>query len=708
MTIKKFAYSIIAALALLLCVVITSTGGGAVYASVASARPQTLQAMYEAQNVWEDLQGAAYDGQQLDLNVYNFDERKNVQIISFIEFCYSPFTAKQSDYGLYVYVYNPRGLDWTKKPAENKLQLRYAGKTTSHFDKYPLELLNTSNAAGYEGLFYKFKVVLSDTAKAAILSTLNSTARVYEVSGIELCDSRATNAIEYKIANTYTYTGFAKGYGADGTDTDTLNCTSSGLTTLTLDVHPTFYRPAGSNGKDAYTQDSLHSVYFSIPNEILNEYGGLSAIRATWLNAVTAPFLVTGNKTIYQSLERYIGQDIGYKNTAVGYSIYGAIGSDNHGNKNAQVAYNPPGYSYAENGNSFYGWKQSLTQLNGLFYAANGNANKYKVSSAALLDWLTDFTKRFATSNGLILDKYSPLLFKHVDENFIQMNINADDKHTLTSEKISQNWWQKIFGGSYVASHTTFDNIEAIHKVTDEDFKSNNNELNADKLYIDLSDYVKFKGFYDLATAADRTVFILRYQVSDYKAYEATEFAYGSALGTFTEKQIDTNAYFFQETANLDFDIIDVTCSKSDVKTVIACISSPKDILNPATPPLNTTTDTLWNKFLAFLGNMPWWAWVIVVVVVVSIVVGILSIFFPVVRRVLQVILKDLLAVFKVLWLIVSAPFRGIAALVKRGRECRERKRAEREKQEQTNNAQKKAKKPRKGKKKKNNNRRNN
>ncbi len=701
-TFKKLTYTIAAALVAALCFLILCESGGAHYASAALSSPQ---ATYEAQNVWNDLQSATYDGESIDLNLYNFDSKKNVQIISFVEFCYSPFTTKQDDFGLYVYVYNPRGLDWTEKPAENKIQFRYTGKTTTNFDKYPLQFLNKSEAAGYEGLFYKFKIVLSDTERTAILSTVNSSARVYEVSGIELCDSNNINATDYNISNIYTYTGYAKGYGADGTDTDTLSCTSDGLATLTLDVHPTFYRPDGSNGKDQYTQDSLQSVYFSIPNDILNEYGGLSAVHATWLNAVTSPFLVTGNKTIYQQLENYVGRDIGNtgRNKNVGYGIYGAYTTQGNSVLGdtyvyASIAYNP--------------WQtvndaRLLPQLNGLFYADSGNADNYKVSSENLLEWFIDFSERFgSTTDGLILDKYSPALFDNVDEKFTDMNIQADDKYSLTSEKISQDWWQKIFGGSYVSSHKTFDNIEAIHKVTDEDFKSGNTELICDNLYINNGDYLKFKAFYDLANVADKTVFLLRYQVSDYKAWEATEREYYERstilIGDKTdERTVDTNAYFFQETANLDFDIIDVTCNKGDIKTVIACISSPQDIVNPSTPPINTTTETWLDKILLWLSrllsNLPWWGWVILIAIVLGIVVGILSIFFPALR-----------GIFKVIWWFISAPFRGIAALVKRGRECRERKRAEREKQEQTNNAQKKAKKPRKGKKKKNNNRRNN
>ena len=94
-------------------------------------------------------------------------------------------------------------------------------------------------------------------------------------------------------------------------------------------------------------------------------------------------------------------------------------------------------------------------------------------------------------------------------------------------------------------------------------------------------------------------------------------------------------------------------------------------VTGPEQPPVvqPNEVEDWWKKLLDKLGEIPWWAWVLIIVAVVAIVVGVLSIFFPVLRGVLKVIGKIILAVFKVLWLIISAPFRGIAALVKRSSE---------------------------------------
>ena len=66
--------------------------------------------------------------------------------------------------------------------------------------------------------------------------------------------------------------------------------------------------------------------------------------------------------------------------------------------------------------------------------------------------------------------------------------------------------------------------------------------------------------------------------------------------------RIDTNAYFVQETVNLDFDIIDVTFTKDGVSTVIPVVSDPIDNIPGITPPANTTDDDFdWKTLLGII-----------------------------------------------------------------------------------------------------------
>lgn len=663
----KFEYTAAVVLAVLL---ITScfVGGGALQAraAVSASTSTEMQAAYEAQNVWEDLQEATIDGEKLDLTLYNFDEHKNVQVISFVEFCYSFYSNKQADYGLYVYVYNPRGLDWTQKPAMNKIQFRYGGASNSSYAKYALKYINRSNKDGYEGLFYKFKIDLTETERAAILKGVNSTERIYELSGIELY-SDGRNATEYKIANTFRYTGYAKGYGSINAENNTLKCTSDGLVTLSLDVHPTFYRPKGINDKNKYTQDSLHSVYFSIPNKILQEYGGLSEVHATWLNAITNWGVVTGNYDAYANVEKFINYEIpcsefGQPEEVEGLNYAFVSEYDSHYDPFQSSA---PQYR-GKTGYNFYwfaDWEKCtfINRLDYLFYSGSDidSADNYTVKSKELLNWFDSYTKKYHTEEALVLDKYSPHLFEKVDEDFTDAHISAGDKRTLKNFKISQTeWWEKLFGIERVETDY-YNGIEGIREITKEDFESDNADLICQKLYIDRSDYDDFKNFFNIATLSNETVFLLRYQVSDYISEEA------STIKCYGRNVQDTNSYFFKETVNLDFDIIDITCCKDGVNTVIACVMSPIDIVHDATKPVYTKSD-----------RTPWWAWVIIALVAFVVILVVLCVIFP---RIITPVLSALKTILKgILWLI-CLPFRGLAALFRTISKRRKQRRESRE-----------------------------
>jgi len=644
--IRRFAVFIFA-LFLCFATVICGWGNSSVYASA----DESVQSAFDNTNVLSDLEGSTVGGKTFDISDYPHDSDGKPQIISFVEFCYSYYADKQDDYGLYVYVYNPQDIAFDMATQRNKIQLTYGDKTS--YSKYVLEFLNYSTQAGYEGRFYKFKVKLTDSEKSEILSTVDENGRVYKISGIEISVKNVVT--EYKCATTYTYSGYALGYGSELATSDTLSCTVDGMEKyLSLDVHSTYYRPKGTSG-EAYTQDTLHSVYFSVPNEILSEYGEMTAVHATWLNAYTNPILVTGNSSVYNAILPYVGTAVDGgsftyakdDSSPVSYAIIASKYLESASWNNASY-----GVSYMSyNANRKY--TNSAVNVETLYYcflADNGDADSYTMRAETLIgdkaENVTGYFESYTDEHGgeLVNDRYSMDLFAEVGSEFTDITISKDETFSLTDEVISQDLWQKYVGGGYNVEATNTYTISAIKKVESSDFKESAAST-CENLYIDESDYDDFKDYYDKAIKNDETVYLFRYYQSSYTSYECVEYERGSGdwtlLGTnFGYDYVDTNAYFCQMWVQLDFDIIDLTFTKDNVETVIPVIMSPMDIAADGTSPVITNSD----------GGLAWWQILLGVIMLVIIVI----LLFKLAPGLIYLICK-----------IIALPFKGIAALCK-------------------------------------------
>ena len=574
-----------------------------------------VQTVYENTNVFDDLEGSTIGGKTFDIADYPHNSNGKPQLISLAEFCYSYYADKQGDFGLYAYVYNPQDIAFDMATDRNKIQLTYGDKTS--YSKYTLEFLNYSQRAGYEGRFYKFKVRLTDAQRDEILDTVDDSGRVYKISGIEL--SYKGTVTEYPCAQTYTYTGFAEGYGSELAQGDTLSCKVDGFDRyLTLDVRSTYYRPEGTNG-EAYERDTLHSVYFSVPNKIIEEYGEMTAAHATWLNARTSPIFVTGNQDVYNAVLPYLGQtadggNFTYANEDSSPVPYALIASKYI----ESASWNNTAYSLSYmsyNANRKY--TQSDVDLNALYYcflADGGDADSYTLPAETLIGNKAENVKGYFESyteghgGELVNNRFSKGLFESVASSFTDVTISKDDTFELTDEVVSQNLWQKFVGGGYNVSGTNNYTVSAIKNVESVDFLSTA-AATCEELYIDESDYDEFKAYYDKATAKNESVYLFRYYQSDYICYEVAEYARGEGdwtiLGTqFGYDFVDSNAYFMQMWVQLDFDIIDLTFTKDNVATVMPVVMSPMDIAADGDFPVITTKNDLkwWQVLLAVIG----------------------------------------------------------------------------------------------------------
>ena len=649
---QTIIYSVLAAVLAVVLLIAAMIGGG--FHSVAFAA-MSDDKQFDKTYVMDDLDGMTINGKPFDIADYSFDKNRKTNVLLFTEYCYSFYGNRQGNYGLYVYVWNPQGLNIDVNNTQNKIQ--FSAGDTSHYEKYWLEFLSVCNEMNYENLFYKFKVYLPDNARETILSHLKSNKRFYHVSGIELVTTGNKNATETTVNLEYTFSGFAKGYGSNTSADDTLVCNTEQGEVLTLDVHGTYYRPAGASGGISKTQDTLHSVYFAVPNALIDKYGKMTAVHATWLNAITKLIYVTGNKTVYDAFKPYIGKELSYYEK-YDYPYYAESGmlyafvADFFSDSVAGNYQNTHNYK----GDYFYNWgdfgsaqfraypERQLKRLDYLFYTGGGtdSADSYTLSSGDIIDYILHYTAKHGGS--LINSKYSSDLFDSVDDSFTDINIKADKTFSLTSETINRSWWDKFTGnGGNVVNSVTYDGIKAIQEVKQSDLTGDKTAV-CDSLFVDYGDYDNFKTFCDNSATQNKTVYLFRYYVSEYYSAECTEFkmpkrdlmstSYGKA------DKLDTNAYIAKTAVQLDFDIIDVTFTNGGVDTVIPVVSSPIDIVPSVTPPLETTRDKI----------ISWFKIVLIAVALIILCI--------ILAPVLPYIIKA------VVW-VVLLPFKAIGALFK-------------------------------------------
>ena len=202
---------------------------------------------FDNTNVMDDLTNSTVNGKPFNLLDYPFDSTgivKHPEIMNVVEYCYSFYSNARGNYGLYLYFYNPQALKIDTDSPANKVQLAVKWTTDkdgnvipSEYEKFNLQFCSVSEGASYARLFYKFKVVDRKGADGkTIAERVNSNARRYDISGVELVTEGDSNATEYTVGGTYTFSGYVKGYGADENAESNLTCEVRNLETIRLDL----------------------------------------------------------------------------------------------------------------------------------------------------------------------------------------------------------------------------------------------------------------------------------------------------------------------------------------------------------------------------------------------------------------------------------------------------------------------------------------
>ena len=624
---NKFLFCIIAML-LVVCTLFTG-----VQPAMALAYEREIN--FDNTEVLEDLRSSTVNGQPFDIRNYPFDESKNAQVISFIEYCYSYRANLRDNYGLYLYVYNPKGLNFSSSEKDNKLQMAVSydeDGNPNNYEKFSLQLCSKVESGNYKNLFYKFKVIDHKVNGKYFVDRVNSLERRYDVSGLELLTYGESTPKEYHVGGTYRFTGYAKGYGPDENADNTLDCTIEKLETVELSVKHTFYRSKTSSLGVGH-QNQLDTVYFSVPQRLMEEYGRLQRIKAEWYEYKTKEILVTSHKDFYTKASPYIGVNLGPTNEfgmqEYNENIYYSLGlnaGDAGGGMNAakwgwnlgtgflhvpcQALY----YMFLVDSISGYDPYAATVDIGGIQsndlyqYILNYNKTfengtlpiKGGTISADLFEDDIDASRKIDNENGKIQMGYSYYDFD-ADVDLQVLQSWSDSSPSFWENWVNFGLGAAFSGGPTEASRT----VAPIQILKADDIKGTNAEI-ANRLMINSSDVDSLKAEYNEAITVDgiddeeKVVVLFRFATSDYYAQGVDIMELGKGfLGA--DKYTEGKAYIAQESVFLNFDIIQLTFNKEGEYTVIPVVSSPIDIVSDITPPVAVDDGLNWLQLILML-----------------------------------------------------------------------------------------------------------
>ncbi len=581
-----------------------------------------------------DNTGAYSDLQAMgtDLSLYKpTDELKAPKIIEFLEYSFDA-NNNQSDFGIYLYVYNPSQEKIVINTKSNTIQLvtkTGAGAVTSN-KKYELQFISMSTKADGENLdklYYKFKV----KTDALFLTNLDKNRRIYNVVDLELQYEGEWNPRKANVSNTYICTGFQAnhGYPDDAgvvSDKSTHYCVTQNLETIEIELHPATWKTISSD-KGKHYQYEVSSVYFSIPDYYLEKYGNLADEDFKGLYAVDGEWyeykingIVSDNETLLNIVDDYVGKTLKDSSMTSKYtiSILGAGYMD--------IYYSPKipfGFYSVDASNTGEANVKYFNRGFGSASASNvlGICNAFYSDSS---DGLLVSTEDLMAS--IFENPDDVKAFSYVDagrtlgHNEYHITVEDNPLNDLiaayATDTNSLRQWLKGNGWdtSEDAAEDYYDEMRPIVMVKPDVLSELSKDEDVSKEYfICEEDVANFEDFVD--SQEDRTTYLMRFAVTDYyiDSVDVTDNDF---------KKYDGNHYYFEKTIFHNFDVLSFTFKNEEGEyTTVPVSSKPISIVG------NITADPDDNGSIIDLPPVKEWPlWLKILVLALGVVVIVLVI----------------------------------------------------------------------------------
>lgn len=487
------------------------------------------------------------------------------KIFGFSEVGYT-YSGNFEKFGMYVYVYNPSQKTVKTNGSHQALMaVKFdADGNALAWEEFTMTFVEKTD----NNRFLKFKIVdhVSTYDGKKIVTRVKRDARRYAIAELEIHYEGNVKATEAEVGQSYVFTGFS----AD----NNLKIETWNFEVFRLDdddIHHTFFRTETSTKGDGY-RNQLDTVYFSVPEQVLNAYGEISAFSASWNEQKLAPFIVCNNKDIVDNLSEYVGVDIsnGSKPTYGFYDYENVMGVSTI-------------YPIAYNAKPLVDAVKRLTTLPYIYYSSSLELGEVVIDAETLISLIQD--------NG-----YPSYMFADaVDDqrkkghNDFSVSLKDKDKYYDLDNRDSNTWWQKFFNFTLwgLDEQESFYDVPPIYKVTAADMLIMDKEELAERLLVDVNDIDDIRAAYNAALLKNETLWLFRFAATDYYAHD---------ISFWNKNGFSTSAegMWFEQTVFLDFNLIELTYEKNGVETVFPIVMSKVDYTGDGVAP-NTDGPSLDN-----------------------------------------------------------------------------------------------------------------
>lgn len=532
----------------------------------------------------------------IDITKYQKDlEADHCRMLYFLEYGYD-YYASDADYGLYVYVWNPTGKVINTTTGMNSIELQISPTANVDRDglgflKYKLELCNYSTLQGYEHVFYKFKVADA----SGFLKNLNRDLRTYDISGVEIQHSGNVKPIDYAVGGVYSFDGYMPYHSATKAVKNTLHLSAVDRLIIELELNPVSWKTSESIEGPGHLYE-MFSVYFSVPNDIIRDYGNPENDEHKGLVAIDGQYskhkingLVTNDEYLKTNITPYLGVCVDRHDDKVPFMSY----------TDSNVSY--PGlntiYVYKDCYNCLYedsiltSWIGSNIQEKICSILYYQDVELSEISEKELSKQLNDLW----VDSGTIclcdvcrsIDGAGPFYDLGYGNNIsyrIEAGEDLTDQIVTYATRSRYTFYEWLIGANkLIVKDEAYDNAKSIQAINPLDlYKTGfddllkDDDVISDKYFINESEVSTFVSFVTSEAVKSKTTYLMRLSVEDYYCKEAT-IAYNGGY--------NDGEYYFEKTIFQDIDIFTFTFENEyEQRVIIPVVASPVDNVGSIIP----------------------------------------------------------------------------------------------------------------------------